>query len=200
MRTRKPIQAQVIVKENERWLDRLMASIPVDIVDVVFGEHVEGNTNRARAATFAKMTAPFVTWFDPDDELGDSFAELAAMLDGQTGLVCGDEVSIREDGSQCGLGCMFGQPIKRSDVLMSPRVAHKAIIPRASVGLAEDIVRGCPYGIEWALSAAGAMSGDVKKLTKVVYKWRKHPAQAHRFRVHDFRVIHERILRAAAGD
>lgn len=189
------ICAQVILSPNINWLPDFIASAVGKKVSMRFFPHVQGDTTKARLDAFGQMDGEWLTWLDCDDEIGDGWNSLSDACGDGVGMVFGDEVSIRHNGSTCGNGPMFGEPASERDVWLSPRIAHKCIFHRNALPIAKEIIGDRPYGIEWALAVAGTLVGKTVKVNETAYRWRKHPDQASRFRELDHHGLTESVER-----
>lgn len=190
------ISAHVLVGPTTRkdWLDQCLQSLDGQGIEVVIGDSVDGNLTAARLSALERQQTEWVSWVDPDDIVpAGAFPALAAEADAKAGLVTGDELVLRADGSVCGKGSYFGRRIGAAEVLADAVAAHKGIVRRESIPLAREIIGDLPFGICWALMLAGTLIGDVHKVLAPTYHWRLHQDQAHKRQRPDFNAIAARF-------
>jgi hypothetical protein len=72
--------------------------------------------------------------------LPDAFKMLCAEVKPGVSMVTGDEIYMRSNGTKCGVGPFYGQPISAADVARSPLIAHKGIVRYECIELAKTFL------------------------------------------------------------
>lgn len=176
--------------ENLDWTEICLASLKCAAhpskACIDFAQHIEGNINQARIEGYERALRErpgleWLSWVDPDDfvEL-HAFEELLRLGDSGVGLVTADERLVREDGSYYGIGMYYGQQISAREIMQSPRVAHKGIVRVEAFEIAKELAGDLTDSFDWALILAGTLVGEVRKIPKPLFAWRKHPNQTHK--------------------
>ena len=177
--------------DNPAWAEELRADLDGQPVNQYWLPGIPGHVGRAREAGFARGSAPFVAYADPDDRIlpGTFAALLAAMLDnpGAPFAWAGEQkagMDLAPIGAPAVRPSGYDQRLHRNNVHGYCHGVH--VIRRGLIAPALPVLRACHLGAEGVFLAHVANVGaPVSAWARPVHVpmvgrlWRQHPGAAH---------------------
>lgn len=194
------IDVQIIVgNEKPEWFKGCFESLKDERVNILLGARLEGNLNLLRYQIWSKGTGDWITFIDADDYIVPGAFDLiyeAIENNPTASIITTDEYMINRDGVIIGKGPMFGQDINIEHVRAHPRIAHHiTCYKREALEIAKKKILEYNYGVEWIMSCAASSIGDVVKIKKPLYYWRKYEGQSHKMDIQNVYTGHLAKLR-----
>jgi len=170
------IEVQVITssQDNQDWYQKCLTGLQSPVVNIHYGELVEGNTSAARMAVWDACGGDLLSFADPDDiPVANAWQKLQDALDANPkamGAYTLEQI-IGDDGSP------RGKPINNQylDATHSVLVVHHLLVVRRPLyELIRPYLQTINSGCEWFLAIAALKKGGLIKIPEVGYYWRRH--------------------------